>query len=118
MVKKKDLVKVFYIYICLCHVCPAHPCGDNPLRQLVRISSSTGRDLQNVLITLRHINVNAYQQLRNEFQRYAACVGVVDTGYFKRSTDAFLPTLKRRLEKEPSLDDIIDLMSYDDVIAK
>ena len=42
MVKKKDLVKVFYIYICLCHVCPAHPCGDNPLRELVKISSTTG----------------------------------------------------------------------------
>lgn len=43
MVKKKDIVKVFVIYLSLCHVCPAHPCGENPLRRLISISFKTGK---------------------------------------------------------------------------
>jgi hypothetical protein len=26
-----------------------------------------------------------YKQLQGDFQRYAGCIGIVDTGYFKRS---------------------------------
>lgn len=85
MVKKKDIVKVFVIYLSLCHVCPAHPCGENPLRRLISISFKTGHPLRSVLLLLREMDGNVYKQLQVDFQRYAGCIGIVDTGYFKRS---------------------------------
>ena len=79
----------------------------------------TGQDLRNVLVTLRQINGNVYRQLRSEFQDYARCVGVVDTGYFKRSTDAVLPPSRKRFN---DLDDVIDIndmqMVYDDLLNR
>ena len=55
MVKKKDIVKVFVIYLSLCHVSPAHPCGENPLRTLISISFKTGR-----LRPLKQINFDSF----------------------------------------------------------
>ncbi|XP_069134487.1 uncharacterized protein [Argopecten irradians] len=88
MVKKKDLLKIFFIYICLCHPSPAHPCGDNPLRNLMFISERTGRSIDSVLTLLREFDIAAYKHFQFLFNNYAACVGMVDTGYFKRSGPA------------------------------
>ncbi|XP_060067389.1 uncharacterized protein LOC132547624 [Ylistrum balloti] len=85
MVKKKDLLKIFFIYICLCHPSPAHPCGDNPLRNLMFISERTGRGIDSVLTLLRQFDIAAYKHFQFLFNNYAACVGMVDTGYFKRN---------------------------------
>ncbi|XP_048753645.1 uncharacterized protein LOC125664888 isoform X2 [Ostrea edulis] len=92
MVKKKDIVKVFVIYLSLCHVCPAHPCGQNPLRSLISISSKTGHPLRSVLLALREMDGGMYKQLQGDFQRYAGCIGIVDTGYFKRSAASESPS--------------------------
>ncbi|XP_061162452.1 uncharacterized protein LOC133171683 [Saccostrea echinata] len=99
MVRKKDIVKVFVIYLSLCHVCPAHPCGENPLRRLISISVKTGHPLRSVLLALREMNGVMYKELQNNFQRYAGCIGIVDTGYFKRSA-ALVSPYKRTLDND------------------
>ncbi|VDI23041.1 Hypothetical predicted protein, partial [Mytilus galloprovincialis] len=85
MVKKKDLVKIFFIYMCLYQMVPAHPCGENPLRSIISLSSQTGQGLRFVLDKLKQMDYRVYRHLQSNFQRYAECVGMVDTGYFKRS---------------------------------
>ncbi|KAJ8312508.1 hypothetical protein KUTeg_009881 [Tegillarca granosa] len=110
MVKKKDLVKILYIYICFCHVCPGHPCGDNPLRNFMFIAQQTRRNLPFVLEALRSINAGAFKDLQREYQMYAECVGMVDTGYFKRSSSnehyGYDP-LSSKSEDESNLNDIL-----------
>ena len=49
MVKKKDLVKIFFIYMCLYQMVPAHPCGENPLRAVISLSTQTGKNLNKYL---------------------------------------------------------------------
>ncbi|OWF36422.1 uncharacterized protein LOC110441707 [Mizuhopecten yessoensis] len=88
MVKKKDLLKIFFIYICLCHPSPAHPCGNNPLRNLMFISDRTGRSIDSVLVLLRDFDIYAYEHFQYLFNNYAACIGMVDTGYFKRTSSS------------------------------
>lgn len=44
-----------------------------------------GHPLRSVLLLLREMDGNVYKQLQVDFQRYAGCIGIVDTGYFKRS---------------------------------
>ena len=44
----------------------------------------TGRPLTHVLEVLKYIDRPAFHILATRFRRYAACVGVVDTGYFRR----------------------------------
>jgi hypothetical protein len=47
----------------------------------------SGRTLDHVLTILRDIDSPAYKTLSQKFRHYASCVGLVDTGYFrKRST--------------------------------
>lgn len=64
---------------------PAHPCGENPLRSVISLSTQTGQDLPFVLGKLKQMDIQVYRHLQRSFQRYAECVGMVDTGYFKRS---------------------------------
>lgn len=47
--------------------------------------SFQGHPLRSVLLLLREMDGNVYKQLQVDFQRYAGCIGIVDTGYFKRS---------------------------------
>ncbi|XP_062614826.1 uncharacterized protein LOC134276611 [Saccostrea cucullata] len=108
MVRKKDIVKVFVIYLSLCHVCPAHPCGENPLRSLISISVKTGHPLRSVLLALREMNGVMYKELQNNFQRYAGCIGIVDTGYFKRSAASVSP-YKRTLDNDQDHIEALDL---------
>ncbi|XP_071093154.1 uncharacterized protein [Haliotis cracherodii] len=88
MVRKKDLGKVFFIYLCLFSVCPAHPCGENPLRGFMSLSRITGKNVNHLLGILRSANTDLYGRLERNWQLYANCVGMVDTGYFKRSGSA------------------------------
>lgn len=66
---KKDAL--FELYICLCF--------------------SIGRSLTHVLTLLRDIDGGAYDTLSQKFRLYAACVGLVDTGYFRKRSGATLP---------------------------
>nr|XP_022345939.1 uncharacterized protein LOC111138324 isoform X1 [Crassostrea virginica] len=108
MVKKKDIVKVFVIYLSLCHVSPAHPCGENPLRTLISISFKTGHPLRSVLLALREMDGSIYKQLQVDFQRYAGCIGIVDTGYFKRSSASDMKS-KRTFQSEHGYDGDLQL---------
>ncbi|KAK7087508.1 hypothetical protein V1264_021551 [Littorina saxatilis] len=85
MVKRGDLLKIFFIYLCLCHVVPGHPCGHNPLARFRPLARVLGKDVNYLLGLLREANPNLYNQLRADWRLYADCVGLVDTGYFKRS---------------------------------
>ncbi|XP_033748413.1 uncharacterized protein LOC117333291 [Pecten maximus] len=118
MVKKKDLLKIFFIYICLCHPSPAHPCGDNPLRNLMFISERTGRSIDSVLTLLREFDIAAYKHFQFLFNNYAACVGMVDTGYFKRSGYISHPSEQTNSHDNPQaqlsdmhLHDIVNLIN-------
>ena len=46
---------------------------------------SVGQELPFVLSKLKQMDYLVYRHLQSGFQRYAECVGMVDTGYFKRS---------------------------------
>ena len=45
MIRRKDIIKVLFIGVCICHVCPAHPCGSNPMRFLNSFAQSNGKFL-------------------------------------------------------------------------
>jgi hypothetical protein len=45
---------------------------------------SVGQELPFVLSKLKQMDYLVYRHLQSGFQRYAECVGMVDTGYFKR----------------------------------
>ena len=68
--------------------------------------SFSGKSLGHVLTLLRGIDKPAYSSLAKEFRYYAACVGLVDTGYFRKRSDPAMrdnssPTYK---VQEPPLD--------------
>jgi hypothetical protein len=44
----------------------------------------SGRPLGHVLSVLKDIDRPSYDVLATKFRQYAACVGIVDTGYFRR----------------------------------
>ena len=46
-----------------------------------------GRPLTHVLEVLKYIDRPAFDVLAAKFREYASCVGVVDTGYFRRRRD-------------------------------
>lgn len=46
-----------------------------------------GRPLTTVLQVLSNIDPPAFQQLAQKFRLYAACVGLVDTGYFRKRSE-------------------------------
>ena len=48
----------------------------------------TGRPLTHVLEVLKYIDRPAFDVLASKFRQYASCVGVVDTGYFRRRRDS------------------------------
>ena len=43
-----------------------------------------GRTLGHVLSVLKDIDRPSYDVLASRFRQYAACVGIVDTGFFRR----------------------------------
>ncbi|KAI0229470.1 hypothetical protein LSAT2_020103, partial [Lamellibrachia satsuma] len=59
-------------------------CGDNPMTKVLLVAKQTGRSLNGVLLLLRDINTAAYESLSSQFRQYAACVGLLDTGYFRK----------------------------------
>ncbi|KAL8560028.1 hypothetical protein ACOMHN_041498 [Nucella lapillus] len=99
MVRRGDLLKVFFVYLCLLHVTPGHPCGRNPISRFQPLTKMLGRDINSLLNLLRTSNPALYQQVQDEWRRYADCVGLVDTGYFKRSMGQAGPP--RILDEEP-----------------
>ena len=63
------------------------PIHVNPSRNLspLLFFSITGKDIDTLLNLLRDSNPPLYRQVQDEWRLYADCVGLVDTGYFKRS---------------------------------
>ncbi|XP_046572826.1 uncharacterized protein LOC124280880 [Haliotis rubra] len=113
MVRKKDLGKVFFIYLCLFSVCPAHPCGENPLRGFMSLSRLTGKNVNHLLGILRSANTDLYGRLERNWQLYANCVGMVDTGYFKRSGS---PALSDRASNQMTRTLPVQALSLHDLI--
>lgn len=74
------------------------------------LSFLLGKNLPSVLGTLQYINAEAFKELQREYQMYAECVGMVDTGYFKRSSsnehNGYDP-LSSKSEDESNLNDIL-----------
>ncbi|KAK7477445.1 hypothetical protein BaRGS_00031347, partial [Batillaria attramentaria] len=113
MVKKEDLLKIFFIYLCLCHVAPGHPCGNNPLRRFRPLSRMLGKDVNTLLNLLKDSNPTLYRQVQAEWRLYADCVGLVDTGYFKRSDPGFFlgnrPDDKGSVDNDEDQDTAVDM---------
>ncbi|GFO08659.1 hypothetical protein PoB_003516400 [Plakobranchus ocellatus] len=68
----------------------AHPCGENPLRRMASLTRILNevfpdRDMDSIINMLRTSHPEIYRQIQGEWRSYANCVGMVDTGYFKRS---------------------------------
>ena len=57
-------------------------------RNALRLFCTVGKEVVHLLDILRSANFNLYSRLEFEWQNYANCVGMVDTGYFKRSGGA------------------------------
>ena len=57
-----------------------------------------GRPLTHVLEVLRYIDRPAFDVLAAKFREYASCVGVVDTGYFRRRRDGHQFSTDERLQ--------------------
>lgn len=67
-----------------------HPCGENPLRRLIPLTRILNGvipngDINAILNVLRTSQPELYRQIQEEWQAYSRCIGLVDTGYFKRS---------------------------------
>ena len=55
-------------------------------------NACTGRPLTHVLEVLKYMDRPRFDLLAAKFRQYASCVGVVDTGYFRRRRDCQPPT--------------------------
>ncbi len=63
------------------------------------IAFVAGRTLNGVLQLLRNIDTEAYEIFSEQLRLYAACVGLLDTGYFRKRTSQLhirSPAPKRR----------------------
>ena len=47
-----------------------------------------GSSVSNVLALLRNMDSSAFKDLEGQYLKYASCVGMVNTGYFKRQSMA------------------------------
>ncbi|ELT98797.1 hypothetical protein CAPTEDRAFT_191853 [Capitella teleta] len=63
-------------------------CGANPMLKAVLVARRAGRPLRQVLEVLRRIDPPAFKELAQKFRQYAACVALVDTGYFRKRSQA------------------------------
>merc|ERR1711992_237974 len=88
------------------------------MSQMLMVAKRTGRTLDHVLNVLRDIDSPAYKTLAQKLRHYASCVGLVDTGYFrKRGTEqAGLAEEKRDHAHalnlaESQLEDVDELLS-------
>ncbi|ESO91703.1 hypothetical protein LOTGIDRAFT_163434 [Lottia gigantea] len=97
--------KCFVIFVCCIQLIRAHPCGENPLRGFISLSRVTGRDVNRLLGILETANAPLFKRIEGEWQNYANCVGMVDTGYFKRS-----PEISRDMKDENSRESSIWLL--------
>ncbi|XP_059149638.1 uncharacterized protein LOC131936598 [Physella acuta] len=90
MIKRRELSRLVILYTCLCHVTAVSSCGDHQLRKYQAVINKISEKYQvtalaTVLGMLKETNPDVYKILNSEWQRYTNCVGLVDTGYFKRS---------------------------------
>ncbi|CAL1537073.1 unnamed protein product [Lymnaea stagnalis] len=90
LMSKKELSKWLVVYTCLSQVVPGQACGDNPLRRYEVVMKKINerypdRGAMTLLNLLLDSNPDVFKPLLNEWRRYANCIGLVDTGYFKRS---------------------------------
>ncbi|XP_060558820.1 uncharacterized protein LOC132719093 [Ruditapes philippinarum] len=87
--KRSDVMKILFVCVCVCHICPAHnACGENPLRLVDDFSRDRGFDPETMLAYMRERAPNDYSQLMSDYRVYLGCTQSMHTGYFKRSVDA------------------------------
>ncbi|ELT98795.1 hypothetical protein CAPTEDRAFT_191851 [Capitella teleta] len=87
-------VALVLTYSCCCNATAAvygEECGSNPMQQVLMVARRSGHTLTHVLEVLRKIDPPAFRTLAQKFRMYAACVGLVDTGYFKKRSS--MPSL-------------------------
>ena len=62
-----------------------------------------------MLEVLRYIDRPAFDVLASKFRQYASCVGVVDTGYFRRRRDDCHPSTNEQLDGEAKAERLLAL---------
>ena len=79
------------------------------LKKGIFFFSIPGHPLRSVLLALREMDGSVYKQLQVDFQRYAGCIGIVDTGYFKRSSASDMKS-KRTFQSKHGYDGDLQLL--------
>ncbi|XP_045172662.1 uncharacterized protein LOC123534462 [Mercenaria mercenaria] len=88
IMRRSDVLKILFVCVCVCHVCPAHPCGNNPLLLVDNFAKLKGYPQDHVLSFMKDRAPNDYGKLMSELREYLECTQMVNTGYFKRSGDS------------------------------
>ncbi|KAL4223864.1 hypothetical protein ACF0H5_017328 [Mactra antiquata] len=84
-IKRSDVLRILFMCVCTCQVCPAHPCGNDPLRVVRSYASRRGVDTDTLLVNIRRDHPSYYSQLMTDYTSYIECNQMVHTGYIKRS---------------------------------
>lgn len=66
--------------------------------------------MQHVLSVLKEIDRPAFDVLASKFRQYASCVGLLDTGYFRKRTSTAQRDERSKLRSYSPIDD-----GYDDI---
>ncbi|KAH9515154.1 hypothetical protein Btru_019346 [Bulinus truncatus] len=88
--KSSDWCKILVLITSLCQVTPCTSCGDNPFGRYETVIKKIhekfpGRDIATLLTLAIDTNPTVFKPLLADWKRYTNCIGLVDTGYFKRS---------------------------------
>ncbi|KAK0068813.1 hypothetical protein Bpfe_001776, partial [Biomphalaria pfeifferi] len=89
-IRSREWCKMLVLLAGLCHVIPCQSCRDNPLGRYEVVikklhAKFPGRDVATILTMLLDTNPAVIEPILTEWKRYTNCIGLVDTGYFKRS---------------------------------
>ncbi|GAB1603798.1 uncharacterized protein LOC106882120 [Argonauta hians] len=82
MFSHRQLVRLMFLCVCLSLITQAYPCGSNPLQLVQKIADAKGVTYKQLLS-----NLEFRRQVNYLYKKYARCVGIVETGTYKRSME-------------------------------
>ncbi|CAI9741326.1 Hypothetical predicted protein [Octopus vulgaris] len=97
MFAQKQLVGLMFMCVCLSLITHAYPCGTNPLQVVQKIADAKGVTYKQLLS-----NLEFRRQVNYLYKKYARCVGIVETGTYKRSMEPQLLQSSESSMMDPS----------------